>query len=65
MKKLPNGKNAEALAKQVNAMLLPYKDFVFSITSDNGTEFAKHKKNIGSVILNVHIILVISLLNFY
>ncbi|MGB0880107.1 MAG: IS30 family transposase [Polaribacter sp.] len=43
MKKLPNGKNAEALAKQVNAMLLPYKDFVFSITSDNGTEFAKHE----------------------
>jgi IS30 family transposase len=25
-------------------MLLPYKDFVHSITSDNGKEFAEHKK---------------------
>jgi len=44
MKKLPFGKNAEQLAKIVIEMLLPYKDFVHSITSDNGTEFADHKK---------------------
>ncbi len=25
-------------------MLLPYKEFVHSITSDNGKEFAEHKK---------------------
>jgi len=44
MKKLPFGKNAEELAKVVVAMLLPYKYFVHSITSDNGKEFAEHKK---------------------
>jgi IS30 family transposase len=44
MKKLPFGKNAEELAKIVIQMLLLYKDFIYSITSDNGTEFAKHKK---------------------
>jgi len=44
MRSLPFGKNAEELAKMVIEMLLPYKDFVHSITSDNGTEFAQHKK---------------------
>lgn len=44
MKKLPFGKNATELAKILIQMLLPYKDFVYSITSDNGTEFAAHKK---------------------
>ena len=44
MERLPFGKNAEQLAKTVIEMLLPYKDFVHSITSDNGTEFAQHKK---------------------
>ena len=44
MKKLPFGKNAEELAKIVIQMLLPYKSFVHSITNDNGTEFATHKK---------------------
>ena len=44
MKKLPFGKNAEELAKMVISMLLPYKKFVHSITSDNGKEFAQHKK---------------------
>jgi IS30 family transposase len=42
MKKLPHGKNAEALAKELYFMLLPYKKAVLSITSDNGTEFYKH-----------------------
>lgn len=44
MKKLKNGKNANSLAKEVTQMLLPYKNYVHSITSDNGTEFAEHQK---------------------
>ena len=44
MRKLPFGKNAEYLAKTVIDMLLPYKNFVHSITSDNGKEFMQHKK---------------------
>jgi IS30 family transposase len=44
MKKLPKGKNAESLADNVIDMLKPYKDQVYSITSDNGTEFAEHIK---------------------
>lgn len=43
MRKLPNGKNAKELSKEVVDMLLPYKEFVHSITSDNGSEFAEHK----------------------
>jgi IS30 family transposase len=44
MRKLPFGKNAEYVAKTVIDMLLPYKNFVHSITSDNGKEFMQHKK---------------------
>lgn len=44
MKKLPFGKNAAELAKIVIEMLMPYKEIVHSITSDNGKEFANHKK---------------------
>ncbi|KAA6313748.1 hypothetical protein EZS27_035530 [termite gut metagenome] len=43
MKKLPKGKNAKALAKELFSLLLPYKEHVLSITSDNGTEFYEHK----------------------
>jgi len=43
MKKLPAGKNAKELAKTLFYMLVPYKKFVLSITSDNGTEFYEHK----------------------
>ena len=43
MKKLPEGKNAKALAKELFYLLVPYKKFVHSITSDNGTEFYQHK----------------------
>ncbi len=43
MRKLPFGKNAKELAKVVIDMMLPYKQFVHSITSDNGKEFAEHK----------------------
>lgn len=44
IRKLPKGKNAEGLAKMVFLALLPYKQKVLSITSDNGSEFAAHKK---------------------
>jgi transposase, IS30 family len=44
MEKLKKGKNAKGLAEQVINMLIPYKDSVHSITSDNGSEFAEHKK---------------------
>lgn len=43
MKKLPEGKVAKGLANAVVDMLMPYKNFIHSITSDNGTEFAEHK----------------------
>lgn len=44
IRKLENGKNADSLADTVIDMLLPYKKVVKSITSDNGTEFARHQK---------------------
>ena len=44
MKNLPNGKDAESLANTVIKMLLPYRKNIKSITADNGTEFAQHKK---------------------
>jgi len=37
------GKNAEELAKQTIRLMVPYKELVHSITSDNGTEFANHE----------------------
>lgn len=43
MRKLENGKDAKGLAKTVTEMLLPYKNHILSITSDNGGEFAEHK----------------------
>lgn len=42
MKKL-NGKDATALAKAVVRLLAPFKGKVFTITSDNGLEFAEHE----------------------
>ena len=43
MRRLPKGKKAEALAKTVVSMLLPYKKHVRTITTDNGSEFADFK----------------------
>lgn len=42
MKKL-NGKDAVELAKAVVRLLAPFKSKVFTITSDNGLEFAEHQ----------------------
>lgn len=41
-RKLPEGKNAKALAQMVILMLLPYIGKIRSITTDNGSEFAEH-----------------------
>lgn len=42
-RKLPEGKNAKALAKMVILMLLPYIGKIRSVTTDNGSEFAEHQ----------------------
>lgn len=42
IKQLPKGKDAKELAKRLIDQLLPYKDFVHTITTDNGPEFAEH-----------------------
>jgi len=47
-----NGKNAEELAKKTIDILFPYKNFINTITSDNGKEFAEHK--IISTSMNVN-----------
>ena len=43
MQKLPFGKQSKPLAKVVRKLLLPYKDILKTITTDNGPEFAAHK----------------------
>jgi len=43
MTKLPHGKKSEPLAMQVRRQLLPYKEHIKTITTDNGSEFAAHK----------------------
>lgn len=56
-KYLPNGKKAMEVAKTVNKMLLPFKDHVHSITTDNGLEFAEHKaisKELNTTIYFTH-----------
>ncbi len=42
MEKLDLGKNSVGLKKQIINLLLPYKDYVHTITTDNGAEFAEH-----------------------
>ena len=45
MRKLKQGKKAEPLAKLVGELLFPYKaEAVKTITTDNGSEFARHEK---------------------
>lgn len=40
---LPHGKVAKYVSKAVIEELIPFKEHVLSITTDNGTEFADHK----------------------
>ena len=54
---LPHGKSALYVAKIVNEMLLPYKDYVKSIATDNGLEFAEHKliaKKLDTIVYFTH-----------
>jgi IS30 family transposase len=54
---LPQGKSAINVAKKVNEILLPYKNHVLSITTDNGLEFAEHKiisKKLNATIYFTH-----------
>ena len=54
---LQHGKNAKYVSKAVVEELLPFKDFVRSITTDNGTEFADHKsiaKKLNTTIYFAH-----------
>jgi len=44
MRKLEDGKNAEGLGREMVEVLFPYMADVHTITSDNGTEFARHKE---------------------
>lgn len=44
MEKLPYGKNPEKVADTVIRLLMPYRKYVLTITTDNGSEFAAHKK---------------------
>lgn len=43
MTPLPHGKKPEEGAKAVVRLLRPYKDHVYTIMTDNGSEFAHHK----------------------
>ena len=42
--KLPKGKEADGLLKVAYRELLPYMGHIRSITTDNGTEFARHRE---------------------
>jgi len=44
LRKLEQGKNADGMAQAMIDTLLPYKADIQPITSDNGTEFARHKE---------------------
>lgn len=37
------GKNAKEVAQSMVDLLLPYKPYIQTITSDNGTEFSAHQ----------------------
>ena len=39
-----NGQDAEGVAKAMTKIMTPYKHLIKTITTDNGPEFAAHKK---------------------
>ena len=45
MGRLPQGKKPEAVAEAVIRMLMPFKEHVLTITTDNGGEFRCHRKS--------------------
>ena len=44
MEKLLHGKKAEPIAKVVTRLLYPYRKYIKTITTDNGSEFAAHQQ---------------------
>ena len=54
MRKLKKGKNAKELARTVIHLLSPFKEYVKSITTDNGTEFACHEMIGKSLGVNIY-----------
>ena len=51
MQRLPQGKKSKPLAKEVSRLLLPYRNTINTMTTDNGAEFADHltiTKKIGA-----------------
>ena len=53
MTNLPHGKKSDPFAMQVRRLLIPYKENIKTITTDNGPEFAAHKlitKYLGAVV---------------
>lgn len=53
IRKLPDGKDANGVCDAVIAMLMPYKKHVLTITTDNGPEFAEHKRLAKALDTNV------------
>ncbi|NLN49262.1 MAG: IS30 family transposase [Clostridiales bacterium] len=43
IRKLPKGKDSKEVSREVYRMLLPFKDILKTITTDNGSEFAAHE----------------------
>lgn len=51
---LPDGKSAKGVVKAVIQELLPYKEFVKSITTDNGLEFSLHEEIAKKLDANIY-----------
>ena len=43
MRKLPHGKDANEVAKTIVRLLKPYRKWIKTITTDNGSEFFRHE----------------------
>jgi IS30 family transposase len=43
MRKLPHGKDATEAAKTIVHLLEPYRKWIKTITTDNGSEFFRHE----------------------
>ena len=54
IKKLPMGRNSKQVSKQVYSILLPFKDKLKTITTDNGGEFAAHRTITGKLGVKVY-----------
>ena len=62
MRKLKEGKKAKSLADELIDMTLPYKNYIKTITADNGNEFSDFKrieKNLNLQIFSLLILIVL------